>query len=233
MGKKVRIIFAISGIVPLLSLLNKPPDPTLLIYSLFVLIYFLRDFILKILNKVTFLPVPAKFLILTIIAGLIAEIFAWYGNFVKCDPKPALLHPQLFPDLIAGVGLYFSWAIAWIILFKRFRFSLLQAFIVQGIYGVFVEQYGAIFIQGLISMPIGLLFWLYVFLVYGSITGISYALVGNELTHYRQKESRLKYLLALILLLASSFAISAIWGVITKVLGLIPEQKPICGNPFW
>ena len=44
-----------------------------------------------------------------------------------------------------------------------------QIFCAQGAFGVLIEQRGAIFLGGLAIMPFGLVLWIYVFLVYGSV----------------------------------------------------------------
>jgi len=56
---------------------------------------------------------------------------------LKAAPEPALFHPQLFADLIIGVGFYGGWGFAWWLAFRWFRFSVAEAFIVTGIQGIF------------------------------------------------------------------------------------------------
>jgi len=57
------------------------------------------------------------------------------------------------------------------VLTRRRRFSLAEVFIVQGVYGIFIEQQGAVFLKGLQVMPLGFVPWRYVFVIYGSAAG--------------------------------------------------------------
>lgn len=125
---KRKVFFAFSGLFPLLFLLGSPPDTTLLIYSLFVLAYFLRD---PIVNFVRCISIPAlvKFILLVLTAGLITEFFAWLGEYLARSPEPVLLHPQLIPDLILGFAFYLAVAIAWSLVLRFYRFSLFQIFV--------------------------------------------------------------------------------------------------------
>jgi len=67
-----------------------------------------------------------------LLSGSLTETLAWINNYSKEAPQPALLHPQLIPDLILGMGFYGGWALAWLIAFRWFRFTLLEVFLVTG-----------------------------------------------------------------------------------------------------
>lgn len=225
---KKKIIFALSGLVPLPGLFSK--DPTLLIYSLFVFAFFLRLKFVSFISKIN-LSAASKFALLVILSGFLTETFAWLGEFLQRAPEPKLLHPQLIPDLISSVGFYGSWAVAWILLLKRYQFTLPQVFILQGLYGVLIEQRGAVFLTGLSGMPLGLIFWLYVFLVYGSAIGLPYLLTKDQFISQGKSNSKFKYLPAFILMFVSSLVILMIWGLLTG--WFLPQPKPIWESPLW
>ncbi|MCL5098853.1 MAG: hypothetical protein M1608_15235, partial [Candidatus Omnitrophica bacterium] len=106
MGRNIfKLLFAVSGLIPLLGLFSSPPITTLLIYTFFVLVYFLKPYL-----KITSLKIPGtpflKYALLIVLFGLVVECLAWYENYLARNPNPALLHPQLIPDLLLAIGFY-------------------------------------------------------------------------------------------------------------------------------
>jgi hypothetical protein len=227
----LRWLFALSGLIPLLPLLNPQPDPTLLIYSLFVLMYLISRAGAGARQPDTH-AATWPFGLAIVGAGLLLECLAWSSNFLKCAPQPALMHPQLLPDLALGLAFYGGWAIAWLVLLRYFSFSLRQVFCTQAAFGVLVEQRGAIFLGGLVTMPLGLALWLYVFVVYGSIAGIAYLLFGERLRDEARRDRWWKYPLAWLLIAVLSLTLVGLWHVLLQGAGLIPEPRAICSFPL-
>ena len=118
----------------------------LLSYTAFVVVVlFLRRFE----TLMDHLPGTAalQLVVLFLISGSITETLAWLNNYWKAAPQPALeFHPQLFAHLIVGIGFYGGWAVAWLIMFHWFRFTLLEVFLVTGFLGIGFEQLGAVFL---------------------------------------------------------------------------------------
>lgn len=232
-NKILKILFPISGAIPLLGFISKPPDPLLPIYSLFVFLYFVRNHVRSFITKIPLKP-GLKFALLIFLIGMFAESMAWLLNFLKKSPEPALFHHQLVYDLLLGIPQYAAWGVVWYFLVKRFRYSLSSVFIIQGLYGVLLEQQGKIFLAGLGSMPVGLYMWAYVFAVYGSISAIAYTFVENEIdTTNKSNRKWLKYLVSLIAIMAITILFFIIWTLITNATGIIPEKRPIWEAPFW
>jgi hypothetical protein len=229
-----RALLLATGAIPLLGLLSTPREVTLIIYTLFVMVVVLRE-------RFAHPPVgqaaagPVRFWLLLLGTGVVTECLAWSNAYLKCDPQPALFHYQLGPDILLAAGFYSTWAVAWIVVQRFFAFSLKQAFITQGLYGVFVEQQGAIFRAGLASMPLGLVIWTFVFLVYGSTLGIPFALSRADirLPGDRRSTRAWKYLAAGLLLALLLVPVSAGWGAALQTIGLIPPKAPVCAQPFW
>lgn len=223
-------LFILSGLLFFSTVLFSPPS-TLLMYSLFVLVMVFRQPLSNLVAKIA-LSDNWKFIILTALAGYILETLAWINNFAQKNPNPTLLHPQLIPNLILSTGLYAPWAITWLLLFKKYRFSLWQVIITQGLYGVLLEQRGAVLLQGLLTMPLGLLFWAYVFISYGFTIGSVYALFEGKLSQ-GQSNSWLKYPLALLALAIITMAIFFSWGFLVGAIGILPTPGSIIERPFW
>lgn len=223
----IKILLIISAFIPILGLLGKPPDTMLLIYSFFVLAYLFKDYF-----RTKFSRRPLKFFLLIVLTGLFAEVLAWLNNYLAKRPDPALFHPQLFFDLLIGLSQYGAWALALVILTKKFKYSLWELFILLGIYGVVLEQKGMIFIQGLTHMPLGLLMWAYIFVVYGSIIALAFVLAGNKVELVKSN-SWIKYPTALVFIMALGFTMMFGWGSLLNILGVIPKPSPIWERPFF
>ena len=224
--------FLASGAVPLMGLCGSPPDPMLLVYSLFVAACAVR-------SRIGFMgrgPGPAwlRYLLLTVLVGFLTETLAWAGNYLARAEQPALLHPQLLYDLLLSPGIYGAWAVGWIVLTRRWRFSLAEVFILQGVYGVVLEQQGAILMAGLEKMPLGILLWLYVFLVYGSASGLAYLPFEGALPHPAATRSRWRIPAALAAQFLATGAVAIASTVTLGALGVtIPEPRPIWLAPLW
>lgn len=225
-------LLILSAIIPLLGLLKSPQDTLLPIYSIFVLLFVARNIFKRNSDNFPDPKFPFRFAFLIFVCGMIAEVLAWGVGFLKHAENPALFHPQLVFDLLIGIGQYGAWGVVWYFWSKRYSFSVSKVFLLQGIYGVLLEQKGAIFIQGLLQMPAGIVLWLYVFAVYGSIAAIAYLLSGG-MSETGEKPSLLKYVLILLSLLAASLIIMIVWGLFLQLLGIIPKPQPIWLHPLW
>jgi hypothetical protein len=231
-NRAARFLVIASGAVPLLALCGAPADPMLLIYSFFVAAWVLRGRS----RDGPRLPGPAwlGYLVLMVLVGFLTETLAWLGNYLARAEQPAMLHPQLVYDLLLSPGIYAAWAVGWIVATRRWRFSLTQLFFVQGVYGVFLEQQGAVFLEGLEAMPLGLVLWLYVFVVYGSAAGLAYLPFERHLSPPHAHDSLWKFPAALLLQFLATAVIAIAWGLLLTALGLvIPEPRPIWQAPFW
>ena len=230
-NKIFKILFALSGLIPLLALFGKPTDPLLLPYSLFVILYFFKNRIDP-LKRIS-IPSGLKLALLIIIIGLGVETLAWANNYFARRENPILFHPQLVYDLLIGLAMYGGWAVGWNLILKKFRFSLKELFLLQGFFGIMIEQQGQIFIKGLTAMPVGLLMWIYVFLSYAPIMGLSYLFVEKQFSNTNKSNSFLKYFVAIFLLVTINISFFLIWGLILNKLGIVPKPRPIWTNPFW
>lgn len=232
----LRIAFAVSGLLPVLLLLNNPPDPTLLPYSLFVLSVFQRRRAARLARRIP-LPPLGRLIVLMIASGLLTEVTAWAGEFLAGSTSPALLHPQLIPDLILASGLYAGWGIAWTIMLHYYRFSLREAFVTAGVFGVVIEQSGAVLLgslQAFPSDPAGALYWLlFIFVVYGAIVGLAYVPVEKSLARRRRRNHWLKYPAVWLLMLIMGWIVGEFVAFAAGSFGLIPEPRSIRTHPLY
>ncbi|MGQ0637731.1 MAG: hypothetical protein ACT4QC_24400 [Planctomycetaceae bacterium] len=198
----------------------------LLPYCLLVLAYFLGW-------RLPRIGPPAVQLLLAMYScSFILEFCAWLGSYIENDPDPKLLHPQLFPDLILAVGYYLSWWVTWWLALRTFRFTPLEVFITGGLYGVVIEQQGAVLKEGWRTFPGGLLLWLFVFVAYGATMALAVYLVRDSFRASR--DHWIKYPLAWAGLFAFTAATCFVWDVLIDWLRIIPDRKlPMRKHPLW
>ncbi len=96
-----RRLLLLSGLVPLLGLLARPPDVMLLIYTVFVATYAMRGRLRAWADR---LPGPATLHLaaLFVLSGTLTESLAWLNNYLKAAPDPALFHPQQSETAVHG-----------------------------------------------------------------------------------------------------------------------------------
>lgn len=228
-----RILFIISGIIPVGILALSGYDTMLCVYTIFVASYLLIP------NLVTTraFGTALRFFSLFLISGTLTEILAWLSGYLAGKPFPEVFHPQLIPDIIIGFGYYGGMAVAWILVLRRFRFSLVSAMIVAGAYGVFAEQDGAIVVVVLQGLAVGnlgvILLGLYVFVVYASFTGIAFAPFMRHFDSPTRSSHWLRFLLVPVLLYVFTHAGVILIFVISEVFGGLPESRSALKFPLW
>ena len=229
----VRLILGASALLPLPGLIAAPHDTMLPIYTLFVAAIFLRRELEKAATRVR-LPRWLAFGGLILACGVLAETLAWTGSFLAGDPEPALLHPQLAYDLLLSPVVYGGWALGWSILMRRWSFSLAEVFVLQGLYGILLEQQGAVLRQGWAAMPLGIILWVYVFMVYGSAIGLAYLPFASSYAAEARPRGWLRLPIAFVVLLIMTAVSSFGWGMALQVLGItVPDPRPILEAPLW
>jgi hypothetical protein len=231
-----RVFLVLSGAVPLLGLLGHPPDTGLLVYACFVLALFLRPRFAAAADR---LPGSANLRLLGafFISGMLTETFAWLNNYLKAAETPALFHPQLFVDLLIGVGFYGGWAAAWIITLRWFRFKLWEAFVITGLQGIFFEQLGAVFLAMVRALPanplLSLLLGAYVFAVHGSVVGLAMVPVIERFAQPARSRHWVRFPVVAALMVGLAFAGCWLVGVLALPFGGLPPKRSILEHPLW
>ena len=157
------------------------------------------------INKETFITRHLKisYLVLGVISGIMAETFAILNNLDLLPEDKVLFHPDPLIDLILGLSYYFPLFFFSMFIVFKYKIDEKIIFIVGGIYGILTEQTFQIFLS------FNLLYWIYVFLVYGSFIAIPYTLLKtpiNELNLPEKKKFVSSSLLLLLLLCGFGFA---------------------------
>lgn len=226
----------LTGLVPLLGLSSRPPDVMLLIYTVFVVACLLRRRLAALGERMPG-PVSLHLLGSFLLAGALTETLAWANNYLKAAKEPALFHPQLFADLIIGIGFYGGWAAAWWIAFRWFRFKLWETFVITGLQGIFFEQLGAVFlamVRAWATNPfLSVLFGLYVFTVHGSVVGLAMAPLLQRFDAPEKSRSWLRFPVVIALMVGLAFAGCWLVQAVASLFGGLPPKRSIVEHPFW
>jgi hypothetical protein len=180
-----------------------------------------------------------RFILIYMVVHLLGlELFSWFLNFRSCAKDPALMHPQLVWDLFLSAFFYFGLCMGWLILFQKHHFRIRELFILQGLVGILLEQYGKV-IDLIIKNPImGIIAAIYIFFVYGAAAGLSgYLYVKSGGTLGVAKSNFLqwrKYIPALVILVIGMVLsmVAFAWIDTAIPLNLTPDKYPICERPF-
>jgi len=228
-----RLLLGLSALLPLPGLIATPHDTMLPIYTLFVAAVFVRKPLESAAARLR-LPRGLAFGLLVLACGLLAETLAWTGSYLAGDPEPALLHPQLAYDLLLSPVVYGGWALAWLLLMRRWQFRLVEVFTLQGLYGVLLEQQGAVLRQGLANLPLGIILWAYVFLVYGSAIGLAYLPFERAYAADGRRRGWIRLPIGFGVLLLMTAVSSFGWGLLLQALHVtVPAPRPILDAPLW
>jgi hypothetical protein len=203
------ILLAVSAVIPLFGALNTPADLNLLIYTLFVLGYLLRGRLAPLIAR---LPPLLTFVVICWGTGLLSESLVWVSNMNSGQTQFMDFFTDYGDHIRNWVPFYLLVAAIWGICLRSFRFSILEVFLTAGLlFGVLIEQRGAIFMQGLAAMPAGLLLWLYVMVVYGSYPALAYALTEAGFDRRQRRKTRWK----IVAVVAMLFGVMLVVGLLT------------------
>jgi hypothetical protein len=171
----------------------------LIIFAIFGLVYIFRNKLKIKSDKKLFW----KFVIIGYVATILAETAYIFS-------KP--LHRNLGIDLLLVAPWYILWMILWFFVFKKYDFSIKEAFYLGGFHGFVVE---GLIAGGLILNPlIGIVMLPILTIVYGWFFVIPYILTKEQFKHQKKISLKKKILISLIPLLA--YIPGFIWIAILK-----------------
>jgi|SRR3989344_1443247 len=192
MYEKVFLIFL--GLILIFIGFEKPMT---FIFPLWIFTYLFKEKLTKISEII---PKNYRFLVLGILFGLLLETFAIMQNWSLPDEQKILISPDPLLDLIYGFFYYFLLIAAWFFLLKRTSYSKKDVFILTGIYGIFTEEIGQVFLR-IFEVPLyGLLYALLIATIYGIFPMLAYLLTEKNFEGTRRKVRKRSYFFALLLL---------------------------------
>lgn len=200
----MKILFLITGLIPLLGLLGRPPGILFLIYSIFVFFAiwergnFWRNFGIN-------WPRWLAFFAAALIVGLFSETLAWLDQYIRGFDDPDSILAINYPGIFFSLGYSAGLAAAFLFTLRYFSFSLTEAFVSLGLLGVYMEQDGTVLKSAIQSIfanpaqtPFVFLLLLYTFIIYGSIVGLMYMPVERRYPQSRHKWHKYPIVMALV-----------------------------------
>lgn len=173
--KRTRSLLLWIGFV--FTLLNVTQSPMWLAFSVWILVYLFRTRLRQWIDRWN---LPKPYIGLGVIFGLVIELFAILDNVNLPPDERILLNPNPVADLIMAVPYYLLIGVTWYALLRRFAYTARQVFFVTGVFGIVVEQNGAILL-GLMGSPIiGGLLALLILCIYGMFPLMAYWLTAHQ-----------------------------------------------------
>lgn len=165
-------------------------SPMTLVFPLWIFTYLFKNKLAYLLSKI---PKEYGFIISGILFGLLIEIFAIFQNLPKSEK--VLLSPDPFLDLIYGFVYYASVIIVWYLILKRINFSKKEVFFLTGIYGIFVEESGRVFLSIFTTGIVGPLYAMLVMTIYGLFPYLAYVITEKSFNKERRERKLWHYFL--------------------------------------
>jgi len=190
-------------------------DIMMLIFPLWIFTYLLKAPISRLLSKP---PKGIRFIAAGICFGMIVEVLAVFNNINLPAKERILLDSKPAADLVLGFFYYGFVIVSWYFLLRIINFSLLEVFLITGIYGVFAEETGHVFLRMLTHPLSGGVYAILVMFVYGLFPMLALMVTSDAYPNDRRSSSFGAYLLALVIL----FVQAAVYGNI-----VYPLLKPM------
>ncbi|ETA68780.1 hypothetical protein MettiDRAFT_2263 [Methanolobus tindarius DSM 2278] len=156
-----RALLVILGIILTIHGLNEPMN---LIFPMWIFTYLFKDNLINVLEK---LPLHTSFIGAGVLFGLLTEVFAIVENLPKPAGERILLSQNPVNDVVFGFVYYLFIISAWYLLLRKIKYTGRDVFLITGIYGIFVEETGQVFLR-MFTVPVfGLLYVIIIMFVYG------------------------------------------------------------------
>ena len=189
MNKKILLI--ILGVI-LIVLGFK--SPMLLIFPMWIFVYLFLDKFKLLFGK---LPLWLSFISLGVGFGLLTESFAIVENLEVASGDKVLLSPDPFNDLVLSFFYYLFVITTLYFLIKKYSYSKIEVFFLVGVYGVFAEEMGQVFLRTFTVPVFGFIYAIYVVFVYGIFPLLSYMICEDRFESKKQIGLMSKFLIGL------------------------------------
>lgn len=190
----------------LLTVVGIRGNPMLLIFPMWIFTYLNRAPLQRMLRHV---PFAASFIGSGLFFGLLTEVFAIVNNQSLPPEQRILLSPDPVLDLVYGLFYYLLLVAAWYLLIRGFTYSKCEVFVITGIFGIFTEEVGQVFVRIFTVPTFGLLYAVIVSFVYGIFPMLAYMVSEEHIERPKRANLVLRFLIAA----AALFAQWAVYGL--------------------
>lgn len=151
-------------------------SPMLLIFPMWIAVYLFRDRLAGLAARV---PRDYGFLVAVVGFGMLTETFAIVQNLSRPASERILLDPEPAKDLVFALVYYSAVGVTWLALLRWRAYSRLDVFVVTGVFGIVVEQLGAVLVSILTAPLLGALYAVFVAFVYGLFPMLGLMVAGD------------------------------------------------------
>ena len=200
----------------------------LLIFPMWIFTYLNREALRRLVRG---MPLSVSFIGFGLLYGVLTEIFAIVNNRHLPPEQRILLSPVPVLDLVYGIFYYLMLIVTWFVLIKALTYSKSEVFVITGIYGIFTEEVGQVFLRIFTVPVIGLLYALIVSFVYGIFPLLAYMLSEEKITITRRQNFFVRFMIAAVAL----FVEWAVYGlfVLPALKRAFQATAPLLANLSW
>jgi len=208
--------FFIIGI--LLTIFFAVTFPMALIFPLWIFVSLYREPLQRV-----FAGRARMFLLAGMVFGLVIEVFAILDNVGEpvSVSEVTLFHPQALPDLMVAFFYYLSLIGVWYLFLRKVALTPGAVMIVGGLFGVIVEQDGAMLRAIVEHGLVGVLMAAFVFFVHGLYPMLAYQLTFENFSTDRTPPRWWHWPLAFAVLWMGALVFMLPGGVLYFVFGLL------------
>src|SRR5690606_32773147 len=115
------------------------------------------------------------------------------------------------------------------------RYRLAEALLIQGVFGILIEDFTRYLFAGIATLPLGVAYWLIAFTISASTLGVAWVLTGDKLAtlSHRDAEGTFRYVVPPLLIGGFLALIFSVWGRLIDSWGVLDNPAPIRERPFW
>ena len=214
--KTKRTLFFIAGV--LLTIIFAVTFPMALIFPLWIFVSLYREPL-----KRVFAGKERKFLLVGMAFGLVIEVFAILDNVGEpvSVREVTLFHPQVLPDLVIAFFYYLSMVVVWYLLLRKVALAPAAVMIFGGLFGMIVEQDGAMLRAIVEHGLVGVLMAAFVFFVHGLYPMLAYQLTYENFSPDRRSPRWWHWPLAFAVMWVGALVFMLPGGVLYFVFGLL------------
>jgi len=192
-----KAVLAVLGIVLVVLVVLDLENPMLLMFPLWIFTYIFKEPFGNIMSKI---PGNIGFVVAGVFFGMVIEVFAIINNLYLSASERILLDADPINDLVFGILYYTFVIVSWYLILRKIRYSQLEIFLITGIYGIFVEETGQVFLRMFEQPVMGTLYAIIVMFVYGLFPMLALMVTEDTFSLERKESSFWAYVLAVAVL---------------------------------
>ena len=138
-----------------------------------------------------FRPLPTFFFV-GFFVGILAELFAVFGNLDVPLGEKVMLSQDPGTDLFFGIFYYGLLMLVWTFVVRRYRYTGKEIFVLAGLLGIATEEVGGVFMNMIANPLVGVPYEFIVFCVYGIFPYVAFLMTKGRISASQPNAGKLK-----------------------------------------